>query len=356
MAKLQRFIPQSPDPYLKQGDQLGSVKFGHLNALVDAINSTIYGDYLQLAGSGPMSTTLKALEDPDGNLAQLFLAIDKTAISGPLKVGDSSANNASAILEISSTTKGVLFPKMTVAQRDAIVSPAIGLMIYNTDEFIINSWDGTEWTTVGGGGLNLQNDALMTSTLTPIVDKDNTVSALSISTEKTKIESSQQCPLEVESTGVGGGIALLDNTTTNNTSVGIGALGNALCFRSGGVEAGNMRLLDTGTLTLFGNALTDFVPLIPTGGAVNITGGNQETYNGSVYVVTGAVTIDINNAVREGFNVSIIQADANQTTFTCSGGTLTLRNRQGHTQTAGQYACVTLIRIGNDVILAGDTA
>jgi hypothetical protein len=208
----------------------------------------------------------------------------------------------------------------------------------------------------GGAGLKLKDDALMTATLTEVVDKDNTASALLLSTAKVKAESSEQCPLEIESTGTGGGIALLDNTTTNNTSVGIGALGNALCFRSGGVAAGNMRLLDTGTLTLFGNALTDFVPLIPTGGAVNITGGNQETYNASVYVVTGAVTIDINDAVREGFNISIIQADANQTTFTCSGGTLTLRNRQGHTQNAGQYACVTLIRIGNDVILAGDTA
>ena len=78
-------------------------------------------------------------------LAKLFLAFDKTAISGPLKVGDSSANNASAILEISSTTKGVLFPKMTVAQRDAIVSPAIGLMIYNTDLNCVQFHNGTTW-------------------------------------------------------------------------------------------------------------------------------------------------------------------------------------------------------------------
>jgi hypothetical protein len=211
-------------------------------------------------------------------------------------------------------------------------------------------------TIVGGGGLNLQNDALMTSTLTPIVDKDNTASALSISTEKTKIESSQQCPLEVESTGVGGGIALMDNTTTNNTSVGIGALGDNLCFRAGGEPAGNMRLLSTGTLTLLGNELTNFTPAIPTGGVITINSSNQDTYNGCVYVVTGAVTITVDNSVREGFNLSVIQADVNQATFAASGGSLTLRNRQGNTQTAGQYACVTLIRIGNNLILAGDTA
>jgi hypothetical protein len=122
----------------------------------------------------------------------------------------------------------------------------------------------------GGGGLNLQNDALITSTLTPIVDKDNTSSALSISTEKTKIESSQQCPLEVESTGVGGGIALLDNTTTNNTSVGIGALGDNLCFRAGGDADGNMRLHSTGNLTIGGD-LSDNGKRLDVRGTANIT-------------------------------------------------------------------------------------
>lgn len=38
----------------------------------------------------------------------------------------------SAILTLTSTSKGFLPPRMTTAQRDAIVSPALGLMIYNT--------------------------------------------------------------------------------------------------------------------------------------------------------------------------------------------------------------------------------
>ena len=39
----------------------------------------------------------------------------------------------SAMLDVQSTAKGVLFPRMTASQRNAIVSPATGLMIFNTD-------------------------------------------------------------------------------------------------------------------------------------------------------------------------------------------------------------------------------
>lgn len=40
---------------------------------------------------------------------------------------------ASAIIDYTSTTKGVLIPRMTLAQRNAIASPAPALLIYQTD-------------------------------------------------------------------------------------------------------------------------------------------------------------------------------------------------------------------------------
>jgi len=49
--------------------------------------------------------------------------------------------NAKAVLDITSTDKGVLFPRLTTAQRNAISNPPDGLHIFNTDERCLNYYD-----------------------------------------------------------------------------------------------------------------------------------------------------------------------------------------------------------------------
>ena len=63
--------------------------------------------------------------------------------------GGGSAD-ASAILDVQSTTLGVLLPRMTEAQMNAISSPAAGLMIYNTTTNNPNYFNGTVWISVDG--------------------------------------------------------------------------------------------------------------------------------------------------------------------------------------------------------------
>jgi hypothetical protein len=53
--------------------------------------------------------------------------------------------NASSILDIQSTSKGVLLPRMTTIQRNAIATPANGLMILNLDDQCLDIYDGTNW-------------------------------------------------------------------------------------------------------------------------------------------------------------------------------------------------------------------
>jgi hypothetical protein len=59
------------------------------------------------------------------------------------------APNATAILDINSTAKGVLFPSLTQAQVDAIAGPAIGLTVYNNTLNVHQFWNGTCWVNVG---------------------------------------------------------------------------------------------------------------------------------------------------------------------------------------------------------------
>lgn len=57
--------------------------------------------------------------------------------------------DSSAILEVKSQTKGLLPPRLTTAQRDAIPNPAAGLLIYNTDENCMNFFNGSYWMDFG---------------------------------------------------------------------------------------------------------------------------------------------------------------------------------------------------------------
>jgi hypothetical protein len=54
---------------------------------------------------------------------------------------------ATALFEISSTTQGFLPPRMTTTQRNAITSPATGLIIYNTTTSALEMYDGAAWDT-----------------------------------------------------------------------------------------------------------------------------------------------------------------------------------------------------------------
>jgi hypothetical protein len=58
---------------------------------------------------------------------------ERLSITNTGSVGiNNSSPNASALLDVSSTTKGFLPPRMTTTQKNAISSPAAGLVVYDT--------------------------------------------------------------------------------------------------------------------------------------------------------------------------------------------------------------------------------
>jgi hypothetical protein len=67
--------------------------------------------------------------------------------SGNVGIGTSSPN-ASAILDAQSTTKGVRFPNMTTTQKNAISSPAAGLVVFDTTLSKLAVYSGAAWQTI----------------------------------------------------------------------------------------------------------------------------------------------------------------------------------------------------------------
>jgi hypothetical protein len=69
-----------------------------------------------------------------------------------MNVGIGTTNpNSSAILNVNSTTQGILLPTMTLVQRNSINSPATGLLVFQTDNTPgFYYFNGTVWVAIAG--------------------------------------------------------------------------------------------------------------------------------------------------------------------------------------------------------------
>ncbi len=66
-------------------------------------------------------------------------------------LGTTTVAASSAVFDANSTTKGVLLPRVTTAQRDAIPSPATGLVLYNSDTNKFQFYNSVSWKDLGSG-------------------------------------------------------------------------------------------------------------------------------------------------------------------------------------------------------------
>jgi hypothetical protein len=118
----------------------GGVKLGY-GALSDGIYSdATYGTVVVGKSSATIyASTFSAGNGNDG----MFLTTN-----GKVNIGAfASTFSASALLDLVSSTRGFLPPRMTTTQRDAIASPATGLIVYNTTLNSTDTYDGARWRT-----------------------------------------------------------------------------------------------------------------------------------------------------------------------------------------------------------------
>ncbi|MCH4896538.1 tail fiber protein [Marinilabiliaceae bacterium JC040] len=124
-------------------DNLGNhkaIKNLQLGAHWLSYDGTSKGIYIQSSGDVNVNKKLNVYGD--------IFANSNMQLTENLSIG--GTKEASSLLTITSTSKGILISRMTKDQRDNIIKPARGLMIYNTSTNTFNYFNGTNWEEVGG--------------------------------------------------------------------------------------------------------------------------------------------------------------------------------------------------------------
>ena len=79
-------------------------------------------------------------------IALLSIFFNKMMYAQSLAINtDGSTAHISALLDVKSTDKGILIPRMTAVQRAAIATPASGLLVFDTDSIAFAYYDGSLW-------------------------------------------------------------------------------------------------------------------------------------------------------------------------------------------------------------------
>lgn len=154
---------------------------------------------------------------------------------------DGSTPDNSAMLEIKSTNKGLLVPRMTSAQKIAIPSPATGLMIYQTDGtsgfyyytgslWTLMSTSSSGWTTLGNSGTVAGTNFIGTTDPAAFMGKVNNKKAFwlydNVATSNTffGVEAGNFISSGSLNTFIGWQSGYTTNIGTNNTAVGVYSL------------------------------------------------------------------------------------------------------------------------------------
>jgi hypothetical protein len=128
--------------------------FGMYNQsiLEDAANSALAAGYDEVTWTDATNGVAKRIIGVRGDgiaASGSGIALQGAGTDGYVQVGINSITpDASAALDVVSTTTGFLPPRMTTTQRDAISSPATGLQVYNTTTNQNNIYNGTSWVAV----------------------------------------------------------------------------------------------------------------------------------------------------------------------------------------------------------------
>lgn len=226
---------------------------------------------VKLSSSGTFLQTGNFLELSGGTVTGTT-----TFTNGSVGIGTTNPD-ATAIVDITSTTKGFLIPRITNTQRDAISSAATGLMIYSTTDSVFEFWNGSSWISVatpasvwsiiGNSGTTPGTNFIGTTDSAAIYFKQNNILA-------------GQIDFANQNYGFGdqGGVAFTNGVGIENSWLGYRAL-KSMTTGAGNVAIGQFALTVATTI--------DNSVAIGAGALASCTTGNHNTAVGA-----GALTIN----------------------------------------------------------------
>lgn len=240
------------------------------------------------------------------SLISLIFSFNCTS-QGVVINSDGSNPNSSAILDVKSTTKGILIPRMTQTQRNAIDTPVSGLMVYQTDATLgFYFYDGSSWVRLASGteaaytaGTNISISGNVITNSSP----DQTVTltgggATSITgtypnftINSTDNNSGGTVTSLTAGTGLSGG-TITSSGTINlaNTGVTTGTYNNVTVNAQGQVTAGsNTSYLTSEVDDIIGNEVTNAT----TSGGLSRSGSGTNVDPYTLGIDTDGVTSDM---------------------------------------------------------------
>jgi hypothetical protein len=211
---------------------------------------------------------------------------------------DGSSPDASSMLDVKSTVKGILIPRMTTLQRTSIPAPAEGLIVYDTDLgslcfYRLGSWNQalgnlSGWSLKGNAGINPATDFLGTTDNNAVIFKMNNLLSGTINPASTFFGyTAGRNSTGINNTLIGSGTGWIVSSGSSNTALGYQAL------RKDTTGSYNTAL---GVYSLFYN----------TTGEYNVATGQQALYNnltGTNNTANGVSSL--NNTTTGGFNTAI---------------------------------------------------